>query len=164
MADEYYPPGAFYFTVTLLGSGTALSVLTDIDASFQEVSGIQAEFGVEEVTEGGENRFVHRLPLPAKYPNLVLKRGVVTRASFLATWFGLTVGSGLSLPIITQNVVVSLLGADGFPRIAWIFVNAWPVRWEMAPLDSQDNKILVETLELSYNYFQRFNLGQFIGS
>jgi len=163
MADEYYPPGAFYFTVTILGSGTALSVLTDIDASFQEVSGIQAERGVEEVTEGGENRFVHRLPLPTKYQNLVLKRGVVTKASFLAEWFGLTVGSGLSLPIVTQNVVVSLLGADGIPLIAWLFVNAWPVRWEMAPLDAQENKILVETLELSYNYFQRFNLGQFTG-
>ena len=62
MTDEYYPPGAFYFSVQVLGSGTALSVLTGIDASFQEASGIQAEFGVEEVTEGGENRFVHRLP------------------------------------------------------------------------------------------------------
>lgn len=159
MADEYYPPGAFYFAVSILGSGTALSVLTDIDASFQEISGIQAEFGVEEVAEGGENRFVHRLPLPAKYSNLVLKRGVVTKTSFLAEWFGQTVGSGLSLPILTQNVLVNLLGPEGTPLIAWIFVNAWPVRWDVGPLDSMDNKVLIETLELSYNYFERFNLG-----
>ena len=159
MAAEYYPPGAFYFAVSILGSGTALSVLTDIDASFQEVSGIEAKAGVEEVVEGGENRFVHRLPRPASYSNLVLKRGVVTRTSFFADWFGQTVGSGLSLPILTQNVVVSLLGSEGTPLIAWIFVNAWPVRWEVGPLDSMDNKFLVETLELSYNYFERFNLG-----
>jgi phage tail-like protein len=159
MADEYYPPGAFYFTVTVLGSGTALSVLTDIDASFQEITGIQAEFGVEEVAEGGENRFVHRLPLPAKYPNLVLKRGVVTKSSFLAEWFGQTVGSGLSLPIITQNLAVTLLNPEGLPSIVWLFVNAWPIRWEVAALDSQRNEILTETLELAYNYFERFNLG-----
>lgn len=159
MADEYYPPGAFYFTVTILGSGTALSVLTDIDASFQEVTGIQAEFGVEEVAEGGENRFVHRLPLPAKYPNLVLKRGVVTKDSFLAEWFGQTVGSGLSLPILTQNLLVTLLSPDGLPAIVWLFVNAWPVRWEVGALDAQRNEILVETLELAYNYFERFNFG-----
>ena len=159
MAAEYYPPGAFYFAVSILGSGTALSVLTDIDASFQEVSGIQAEAGVEEVTEGGENRFVHRLPRPAKYSNLVLKRGAVTKASFFAEWFGQTVGSGLSLPILTQNILVSLLGPEGIPLIAWIFVNAWPVRWEVGPLDSMSNKLLIETLELSYNYFERINLG-----
>jgi phage tail-like protein len=163
MADEYYPPGAFYFAVDVLGVGTALTALTGfaaIDASFQEVSGFQAEFGVEEVAEGGENRFVHRLPLPAKYSNLVLKRGVVTKESILAEWFGQTVGSGLSLPIVTQNVLVRLLAPEGnIPLIAWIFVNAWPVRWDVGPLDSMDNKILTETLELSYNYFERFNLG-----
>ena len=30
---------------------------------------------IETVVEGGENRFVHRLPKPVKHPNLVLKRG-----------------------------------------------------------------------------------------
>jgi phage tail-like protein len=159
MADEYYPPGAFYFAVYILGSGTAFSLLTDIDASFQEVSGIRAELGIEEVTEGGENRFVHRLPRPAKYSNLVLKRGVVTMDSVLAEWVGQTVGSGLALPILTQNLLVTLLGEDGFPRIAWLFVNAYPVKWDVAPLSSEDNKVLTETMEFAYNYFERFNLG-----
>ncbi len=159
MAAEYYPPAAFNFTVNILGSGTALSMLTGIDASFQEVTGIKAEFGVEEVAEGGENRFVHRLPLPARYSNLVLKRGVVTKDSVLAEWFGQTVGSSMSLPIITQNLLVTLLKPDGLPAMAWMFVNAWPVRWEVGALDSQRNEILVETLELAYNYFERFNLG-----
>lgn len=159
MSEEYYPPGAFYFAVYILGSGTVFSLLTDIDASFQEVSGIQAEFGIEEVTEGGENRFVHRLPRPAKYSNLVLKRGVVTMDSVLAEWVGQTVGSGLALPIITQNLMVTLLGEDGFPMIAWFFVNAYPVKWDVAALNSEDNKVLTETMEFAYNYFERFNLG-----
>ena len=159
MGQNYYPPGAFYFTVAVIGSAAALAALTDIDASFKEVSGIRAEFGTEEVTEGGENRFVHRLPQAAKYANLVMKRGVVTRDSFLAEWVGQTVGSKLSLPIIPQNLLVSLLNAEGIPCIAWAFVNAWPIRWEVDPLNSTNNDILVETLEFSYNYFERFNLG-----
>lgn len=164
MTDEYYPPGAFYFTVTVIGSATAVSLLTDIDASFQEVSGIQSEFDVETVTEGGENRFVHRLPKPAKYSNLKLKRGVVTKDSFLAEWVGLTIGSGLSLPIVTQNLMVSLLNEDGMPSIVWAFVNAYPLSWEVGPFSSTDNKILVETLEFSYNYFERLNLGSAAGA
>jgi phage tail-like protein len=157
--SEYYPPGAFYFSVNVLGSGTALSLLTDIDASFQQVSGIQAEFQVEEVVEGGENRFVHRLPRPAKYANLSLERGAVTEGSFLAEWVSATVGSSLSLPIVTQNLLVTLLNQDGIPSIAWGFVNAYPLRWEVSPMNSMDNKVLTETMEFSYNYFERVNLG-----
>lgn len=159
MADEYYPPGAFCFAVNVIGVGAVATLFTDIDASFLEVSGIEARFETEEVAEGGENRFVHRLPRAGAYSNLVLKRGVVTKDSFLAEWVGQTVGSGMSLPILPQNLLVTLLDKDGLPLIAWGFVNAWPVRWEVSPLDAMDNKVLTETLELSYNYFERVVLG-----
>ncbi|MGA9997452.1 MAG: phage tail protein [Pyrinomonadaceae bacterium] len=171
MADEYYPIGAFHFSVKVLdpitlgslavnlATGDFGSILTSIDASFQEVTGIESQFEVEEVVEGGENRFVHRLPRYTKYSNLVLKRGIVTKLSFLAEWFGLTIGSSLSLPIIPMNVMVMLLNEDGWPAVVWFFAHAYPVRWEIAPMDSMDNKILTERLEFSYNYFQRVNAG-----
>jgi hypothetical protein len=55
------PPTAFYFSVNFTG------MMGTIDSSFQEVSGLKATFGVEERTEGGANRFVHRFRL---LPNL----------------------------------------------------------------------------------------------
>ena len=159
MSEDYYPPGAFYFSLSVLGSATPLAMLTDIDASFQEASGIQAEFEVESLSEGGENRFSHQLPKAAKYTNLQLKRGVVTQDSFIGEWVGLTVGANLSLPIVPQNLLLTLLSQDGVPSIAWLFVNAYPVRWETAAMNSQENKLLTETLEFSYNYFERITLG-----
>jgi hypothetical protein len=69
MSDTYYPPPSFYFSVSVVGSATPIAMLTKIDASFQEVSGIQAEFQTEEVVEGGENRFAHRLPTHSRYSN-----------------------------------------------------------------------------------------------
>jgi len=54
---------------------------------------------------------------------------------------------------------VTLLNADGWPAIACGFFHAYPLHWEVGPLDSLDNKILAETLEFSYNYFERVNLG-----
>ncbi len=159
MSEDYYPPGGFYFTLTVIGSATPLFLLTNIDASCQEVTGIQAELEFETVVEGGENRFVHRLPRYTKFSNLVLKRGLVYKASFLAEWFGATIGSGFSIPIIPQNLLLTLLNPDGFPLVAWGFVNAFPIRWETSPMDSMNNQILFETLEFSYNYFERINLG-----
>lgn len=164
MSDTYYPPGGFYFTVAVLGSATPLALATSVDASFQEISGIEGKFNTEEVTEGGENRFVHRLPKPASYSNLVLKRGIVAVDSFLVEWVGQTVGSGLSLPILPQNILVTLLNEAGNPLIAWGFVNAWPVRSQVAPLNASDNKVLIETMEFSYNYFDRVNLGGAVGA
>jgi len=162
---EYYPPGAFYFTVHLLGTTTVptFSAMPSIDSRFQEVSGIQSEWEFEPVSEGGENRFQHQLPTRAKYANLVLKRGAVTGGSPLVLWATNTIGSSLAIPIVPQNLMVMLLNEDSLPLIAWVFVNAYPVKWEISTLDSMKNELLIETLELAYSYFWQVNLGDVAG-
>ncbi len=54
---SYYPPVGFHFRVEF----ESISSESD-DTRFQEVSGLNAELGVEELVEGGENRFSHRFP------------------------------------------------------------------------------------------------------
>jgi len=148
MAWEY-PPVAFYFGVRLDGAKAAA------DASFQEVSGIRVELGSETLTEGGENRFVHRLPKPPTYSNLLLKRGVVVAKSAFADWAANTLRNVLSQPIAPRNVTVTLKNEKNDPLIQWLFVNAYPVRWETSPFDSLQSTVLTETLELAYHYFHR---------
>lgn len=141
-----YPITGFYFRLTFpLELGLA-------DTSFKEVSGLSMEMGIEEVAEGGENRFKHRLPTGAKYQNLVLKRGVTTSISALSLWVEAHLAGGLSTTILSQTVLVSLLDEDSFPIKNWSFINAWPVKWEFSPLNSMNNEILIETLELTYDY------------
>ena len=62
MPQVYYPPGAFYFELTILGSPKAPWPRTEIDGSFQEILGIDRDLEVQAVPEGGENRFAHQLP------------------------------------------------------------------------------------------------------
>lgn len=155
MAEIYYPPSAFYFGVVVAGSSSPSSGSTALDASFQEVSGIEATIEIENVQEGGENRFVRRLPGRTTYPNLVLKRGLVTSGSFLAAWFAETVGSGYATLIEPKGVQVNLLGDDQQPRVSWVFENAYPVSWKLGPLDATTNRYAVETMELAYEYFYR---------
>jgi len=156
MNAPYYPAVAFHFGVWVDGiSGSSANGAT-ADASFQEVSGIKAEFDHDAVVEGGENRFVHRLPKPARQQNLVLKRGVMVETSRLAQWVGDTLGSTFVKPIEPRQVTVELRNERFEPLIIWTFLNAYPVRWEIAPLNStQDSSVLIETMELSYNYFVR---------
>ena len=71
---HYYPPRAFHFKVEVLGLPP-----NDNDVRFSEVGGLSMEMGGEELPEGGENRFVQKYPLRAKYPELVLKRGLTIK-------------------------------------------------------------------------------------
>ncbi len=141
-----YPLPSFYFRLTFpLELGL-------FDTSFKEVSGMSMEMGIEEIVEGGENRFKHRVPTGAKYQNLVLKRGVTSSVSALSLWCEAMIGGGLSTSMITQTVLLSLLDEDSFPIKNWSFINAWPVKWEFSPLNSMNNEILIESLELAYDY------------
>ncbi len=70
------PPTAFYFSVKFDG-------FDDMDNSFQVVSGLNATIGTVEKREGGDNNFVHHLPIPLKYENLILKRCLLLKSSWI---------------------------------------------------------------------------------
>ena len=143
-----YPPSAFHFRVSFgLASNT-------LDASFQEVSGIGAKIETEEVVEGGENGFVHKLPTKVTHGNLVLKRGIAPMDSELVTWCQGTFAAGLG-SIEPKTVHVHLLDADQTPLYAWTFANAYPVEWQLGSFDAMENKVAVETIELAFSYVER---------
>ena len=152
MADVLYPPGAFHFQVAVTDPDAPR---TDVSGSFQEVSGIGGSLEIEDRAEAGENRFTNRIPGPAKHPKLVLKRGVVARKSLLAEWLQATLGSSLANTIATRTVQVVLLNSENSPLVVWEFAKAYPVRWTVAPLQSSHDSLLIETLEFSYDDFER---------
>lgn len=143
----YYPPVGFHFRVEFTLDG-----VQDGDVRFQEVTGLSAELGIEEVVEGGENRFAHRLPTRAKYSNLILKRGLLTD-SRLIDW---CIDAIENFVIEPTTVDVILLNENHEPvSESYSFVRAWPVKWAVSDFKAQENSIVVETLELAYNYFTR---------
>ncbi len=143
----YYPPVGFHFKVEFIGVADG----NDSDTRFQEVSGLNMELGTEEVIEGGENRFSHKLPDRAKYGNLVLKRGML-RDSQLISWCKDAIENFNFSPV---EVIVMLLNENHEPLASWTFSKVWPVKWNISDFKSTDNSIVVETLELAYNYFRR---------
>ncbi|MDH5382963.1 MAG: phage tail protein [Cyclobacteriaceae bacterium] len=144
----YYPPVAFHFRVDFLGLSTG-----DLDASFQKVSGINSQLGSFEHQEGGENRFKHRLPDVPSFGNLVMERGVF-KDSELISWFRDSLETFLFNPL---DIIVSLLDEEHNPLESWQFYQAYPVKWEIGSFDAKANEIAIETIELSYQYFNRLN-------
>jgi len=145
------PPASFYFNVSFDGDTR--------ESSFQEVSGLKAELKTEEVAEGGQNRFVHKLPTRTCYGNVTLKRGVVVAGSALAGWLGKCFEADfISQPVRSLDIVIQLLNAKADPILKWSVYGAYPVSWDHSALSSQESHLLIETVELSCQYFERENL------
>tara|TARA_B100001750_G_C15051601_1_gene371736 strand:- start:303 stop:536 length:234 start_codon:yes stop_codon:yes gene_type:complete len=51
------------------------------------------------------------------------------------------------------DLTVKLLNESHDPLVTWNVVHAYPVKWSVADLNAEENSVLIETVELSYNYF-----------
>jgi phage tail-like protein len=126
---------------------------------FMEVSGIEIEHTSEEVTEGGQNNFRHHLPNPPKYSPLILRRGLpVVKDVPLMKWIEETILADFSTPIKPKNITVELLDTQEKRDeviVSWRFVNAYPVKWSVSNLHSMEDKVVIESMEFRYQYFER---------
>lgn len=147
----FYPPTGYHFIVRF--EGLLLKYPGIPDLGFQEVGGLNAEIGVEEYREGGENRFAHRMPDPVTYPNLTMKRGMLI-GSQLVQWFRESVEA---FRFEANDITVVLLNAEHIPLQAWNFINAWPVKWSVEGLNAQENTIMIENIEFAYQYYRRID-------
>ena len=141
----------FYFSLSYQGK----------DYSFKEISGISKEYGVEEVRSGGEYRFKYRLPTNiVGSKNLVLKRAISDLEDPISKWCTDTLNGNFSSPIKTQNIGVNLykVKPGKKPKRSlvkkWTFNKAYPLKYDISDLKSQENELLFETIELAYTYFE----------
>lgn len=146
MTQSNYPPVGFHFMVEFPEISSNSS-----DNRFQSVSGLQVDIDTEEIAEGGENRFKHKVPVRSRYPNLVLKRGMLIDSEVIK-WVRDAVENFEFKP---TSLVVKLLNEKHEPLVSWNIVHAYPVKWNLADLNAEESKLAIETLELTYNYFKR---------
>jgi len=149
MADNDYPPSAFYFKVAFAATG-GMS-----DTSFQEVSGISATIETEPYSELGENSGAYHLPKSVTYPNLVLKRGIASATSPLVQWCRSVFEGDFASAITPMTVMVYLMNENKVPVRAWSFSNAYPVKWNMESFNSTKNQVAIENIELKYHHSNR---------
>ncbi len=145
-SSDRVPPVGYRFIVTFFIGGV---VPNPVDIAFRSVSGISSEVVVEPLAEGGQNLYIQQLPKTIKYGNLVLERGMLL-ASPLGIEFNVTMSSFQFLP---SNVFVALLNENNIPISAWLFMKAYPVKWEISGLDADQNGVAVDKMELAFTSF-----------
>jgi phage tail-like protein len=124
--------------------------------AFTEVSGLSVQIEVEELAEGGQNAYTHRLLGRMKWPNLVLKRGV-TDTDALFSWLSEYSGEGLTSKgnkIKPRDGKVTVMDAKGKPLRTWTFTGAKPVKWSGPRLAASSRELAIEELEVCHCGFR----------
>ena len=124
VAGGYYPPVGFHFKVEFVNLGN------DNDQRFQSVTGLN-------------------VPVRTKYPDLSLKRGMLTNSKVI-DWCIDALQNRSFKPV---QVNVTLLNEEHNPITTWQFFNVWPKKWSVTDFNAQENSVVIETLDLCYNYF-----------
>lgn len=153
-----YPPVGFHFAVEFQLSQSPLEAIANLISAgkdisrefrFQEVNGLEVELEMESIVEGGQNRFTWQLPKRTRYSDLTLKRGMVV-GSEIVKWCRDALENFNFSP---ANVQVSLLNEKHEPIQSWFVINAIPKKWSVSGFNAQENSIVIESLTLSYQYF-----------
>lgn len=162
---EQYPQTGFQFLVTFeLFPPDHLPNLKDI--SFQSVSGLSVTVNMEDYREGGENRFVHKLPTSTSYPDLILKRGLFLESQItgIIPWFRDAIDNFQFKPV---NIMISLMSMAGdvpLPLFNWYVVGAIPKKLEISNFNAEQSQIVVETMTLDYQYWKPMDAGTLAGA
>jgi phage tail-like protein len=136
------PRVGFTFTVEIAGIQ---------EAYFSECSGFEVKLDVEEYKEGGQNDFLHKLPGRRSYSNLTLKRGM-TSSIELWQWLD-RVATKKAKKDEKKNISVVQHNAKGDEQLRWNLIAAYPVKWTVPSMQTDQSTVMVESLELAYQEF-----------
>lgn len=133
------PAVSMCFSVVV--DGHDLGVFTGCD-------GLGVEVVVETRQEGGNNEFVHQLPVRLTYTNVKLTRPVNRDSAAVARWFA-SMGGDLR----RTNARIAAMRLDGTTVTSWSLRDVFPVRWQGPSLSVDTDKAASETLELAHHGF-----------
>ena len=138
-------------------SGTFLFEVDGVEIGrFMEVRGLEVTVETEEIHEGGQNSFTHRLPGRMTWPNIVLKRGV-TQNDTLLEWLNKSSGEQFAAngnKLQRSTAAVTLIGPSGTRLRSWEFDGAFPVKWTGPNFAVASSDMAVEELEITHHGFR----------
>ena len=139
---------------------TSATFLFEVDGveigRFMEVRGLEVSVETEELHEGGQNSFTHRLPGRMTWPNIVLKRGV-TQNDTLLEWLNKSSGEQFAAngnKLQRSTAAVTLIGPSGTRLRSWEFDGAFPVKWTGPSFAVASSDMAVEELEITHHGFR----------
>jgi phage tail-like protein len=123
---------------------------------FREVSGLQVTVEVQEVAEGGQNSYTHKLPSRMSWPNITFKRGL-TKSDALFDWLQKSSGEGFAgqgNALTRSTGAITVLDYLGNRLRSFDLIDVFPVRWKGPDFSIGNTSPLEEELEIAHHGFR----------
>jgi phage tail-like protein len=112
---------------------------------FSEVSGLDAEVTPIDYRNGDEDFVVRKLPGLKKFPNIVLKRGIIGNLDLYKWLF-----TAMSGDVDRREGAIILRDEQRNEVMRWRFTRAWATKLSGPSLKGDGNAIAVESLEIAH--------------
>ncbi|WP_239020469.1 phage tail protein [Nakamurella antarctica] len=122
---------------------------------FGSIKGLQVSATVEEVVEGGQNGFTHKLPGRLEWPSITFSRGL-TQADALFEWMNKTSGEGFAAAgntVVRRSGAITAISSAGDRLRSWNLEAVMPIRWKGPDFDVDNSNALSEELEIVHHGF-----------
>lgn len=150
-----------------LGGGLAISsafalTIEGVEIGvFREISGLEVSIQTQDIAEGGQNAFVHKVPGRMSWPNITFKRGL-THADNLFKWINDVSGDGFakqSNAFDRKTGAITVVDNAGKPLRSWNLIDAFPVKWTGPSFSTDGTNALEESLEITHHGFTAVTSG-----
>lgn len=115
---------------------------------FISCEGLGLEVVLEQREEGGNNGFIHQLPVRMKYTNVKLTRPINKDSSKVMTWL-----SSMEGGVTRTTASIRAMRSDGEVVATWNLTGVIPVKWTGPALNVETAKVATESLELAHHGF-----------
>ncbi len=123
--------------------------LNGLVMGFQKVSGMAREIETESYREGGLNTRVHVFPKYCGSEQILrLEKGICSSEGHLFYQVGNEISGALNLVVMDSR---------GKPLVSYLFSGMIVRKWEIGELSAEQNNILIDHFEVSYEEFQLTN-------
>jgi phage tail-like protein len=124
-------------------------------AGFAEVAGLEFSTQAIDYREGTDPPHVRRLSGLTKYGNVTLKHGLVVGANALELFVWHRDVAAGRLIQSRRKVVIVVQDEAGQDQARFVVSDAWPVKYEVSPLNARANEVIIEMLELANEGIER---------
>ncbi len=119
--------------------------------AFTEFTLPSLQIETQEIKEGGQNSFAHKLPVRVTVGSATLRHGVSTDFSLLNWYMDMLRGD---IAAATRQVTVVMYDVGYLPLMTWTFRNAYPVKWGGPSFKSDTSSVAIEELEFVHHGFE----------
>ncbi len=137
--------------------GYRYQVLTKRDpvAVFTEVILPTITMETEDVKEGGQNKFIHKLPGRINAGTVKFKHGIAI-VDMMMKWYVDVIEKQKYGKATDELIVVQLTPSPlpiplPFPLRIWVFHDAYPIKWTGPQLQSSQSAAIVEEFEFAHS-------------